>query len=673
MHVYNKKIPTITTEHGTAYRADIVDKHLQSIYHAECEKVERINALVEPDKILTPMDISISKANLSQANYVAKLMIQIFNDAKVLTLAAWNWPGRHIANEASMAFNFEKQTKSVIPDKLSLQYINPIKHNEILKFIVKADLVNLKCKIKDSLAISLRADGSVDRSQQDKIYVMGKCVNKTGDSELLFLGMDEQISRGAKGLLQTVMSAMNNLFSDEFVTNVLIKKISSICTDGTNVNSGEKGGLWTYFEEEMLKAKSYIPLIKIWCVAHRANLSFKDLANKNSNFSKLLDVMSSIASYFNTSSVRSTRLKQIAAEKGIKLLKMPKIFDIRWVEHKHQLVKAILNNWLVLVLYFCENEKEATSNGFNFFLIDADNVRKMSFVCDLLNAFQRFQKQLQCNSLTLPMFCQNVQRFIGVLNDLKVTPILGGFEYQIANQMIWNEEEKLCMHNIELIDERKGRNHSPDLSEFKAVVIDVLTESMKVRLQDEDGHLLSLIESFLNFEKDHDIMEIHSVIGKDLNISNLHLQYIDLANSHDSVKKQSLPQLVKYLVEEKRVEHFTELSIMLARILACTPHSADCERCISANNCLKTHKRSSLLISTENNYLYVHFNMPTLEKFNPRAAGEQFISDVNRRNSNKSTSSIATTSQPYFNHIFENTILPKENIFNDEYEEEDYI
>lgn len=93
LHVYNNKLPSIATESGTRYRSDVIDKHSQSSYHSECEKVERISLLTEPDETLTPMDVSISKANLKQGNHIGKLMIQVFTDAKFLSLAAFNWPG----------------------------------------------------------------------------------------------------------------------------------------------------------------------------------------------------------------------------------------------------------------------------------------------------------------------------------------------------------------------------------------------------------------------------------------------------------------------------------------------------------------------------------------------------------------------------------------------------
>lgn len=91
----------ITTKNGTSYRSDVVEKHLTAECHIACENVERIKSLTKPDNVLTPMNVAIDKANLKQANYIGKLMIQVYIDARTLTLAAWNWPARYVASEAS--------------------------------------------------------------------------------------------------------------------------------------------------------------------------------------------------------------------------------------------------------------------------------------------------------------------------------------------------------------------------------------------------------------------------------------------------------------------------------------------------------------------------------------------------------------------------------------------
>ena len=52
-------------------------------------------------------------------------------------------------------------------------------------------------------------------------------------------------------------------------------------------------------------------------------------------------------------------------------------------------------------------------------------------------------------------------------------------------------------------------------------------------------------------------------------------------------------------------------------MLAAKPHSANFERLISSSNALKVSGRSGMSVETENLYLYIHYNMPTLEEFDP--------------------------------------------------------
>lgn len=118
----------------------------------------------------------------------------------------------------------------------------------------------------------------------------------------------------------------------------------------------------------------------------------------------------------------------------------------------------------------------------------------------------------------------------------------------------------------------------------------------------------------------------------------------------------SLLKLLKYLADPSRINFFTELLAVVARIAACTPNSADCERVVSANNNLKTNKRTRLLISTENSYLYIHFNMTVLSKWNPRPAVSHYLAEVNRHQPHQTVESTKTTQRPYFKHVFENVL-----------------
>lgn len=276
----------------------------------------------------------------------------------------------------------------------------------------------------------------------------------------------------------------------------------------------------------------------------------------------------------------------------------------------------------------------------------------LTFCADVLFIFQRFQKKLQSDSLTLPMFCCHVQGVIDLLNGFKVEPIKGGFESNLMEN-VTHQEGVPYWSGVELMKSRERRNNIPfDIRQFKDEVVSLLVEFLKVRLQDEDKQLLSTIDSFLKFDNSCDIAKVHELIAKDLCLLELNVQYSDLCNSVDGIKKQSLSELLKYLSSISRAEYFREISIVVARILACTPHSADVERTISANNNLKTHKRNCFQISTENDYLYAHFNMPPLEKFDVRSAVKKWMCETNRRQASCTISSTKSINRKYFKNIF---------------------
>lgn len=60
-----------------------------------------------------------------------------------------------------------------------------------------------------------------------------------------------------------------------------------------------------------------------------------------------------------------------------------------------------------------------------------------------------------------------------------------------------------------------------------------------------------------------------------------------------------------------------------------------------------------LLISTENDYLYIHFNMPTLSKWNPRSAVSKYLAEVNRRQSLRTVETTETTQRSHLKHVFD--------------------
>lgn len=112
------------------------------------------------------------------------------------------------------------------------------------------------------------------------------------------------------------------------------------------------------------------------------------------------------------------------------------------------------------------------------------------------------------------------------------------------------------------------------------------------------------LDPFVKLDVKADIKLVHELLCPDLNLVQLNFQYIALCQNKE-MKKFNLKKLTSHLVTNRNSSTNEEIFTAFARLLAATPHSADVERSISANNRLKTPLRSAIDIDTENGYLFV--------------------------------------------------------------------
>ena len=75
---------------------------------------------------------------------------------------------------------------------------------ELLQIIVDSHRKALANTIKKSFTPSLRCDGSVDRTQVDKIFIMLKVIDNNAHEPLLFVGAKEPKETGDAGCLNTL-------------------------------------------------------------------------------------------------------------------------------------------------------------------------------------------------------------------------------------------------------------------------------------------------------------------------------------------------------------------------------------------------------------------------------------------------------------------------------------
>lgn len=301
-------------------------------------------------------------------------------------------------------------------------------------------------------------------------------------------------------------------------------------------------------------------------------------------------MLSSVSTHFNYSPLRCSELKKIAATNNLKLLNIPKIFEIRWSEFSFTLVRNTLVSWTAMVLYFQENKSNAQCAGYLAYFTKLKNLKLMAFIGDVLFLFQRFQKKLESNHLTLIDMKSHVTTMVKSLEEMNKESLVGGFESNLAAKLIINEEDgKTYFKSIEMKTEENLRNRqeSKDFTDVRKSILSSLQTFLTERFQIDDD-LLKVIDPFVKFGKNADVQKVHSMLAPDLELANLSIQYGDILNNLDIVQNKNLNEIIIQLAKttESR-ELYKELIIVLARVAALTPQSADVERCISANNILK--------------------------------------------------------------------------------------
>ena len=237
--------------------------------HVECLKADRPRVLSPSElAVTTPMDNALTIANKNELSYIGKLMHTIYNDAKRGKLSAYSWPSRHAAYKISEKFQMDS-FRPFSPNEIDLRYINPAYYNELLTSIVDSYKPIMRAGIDESLAVSLRFDGSINRMQLDNEHVMAHIVEKNANDKLIFLGFSELPERGARGSLMAIQSAFNQTLD----WDIVFGKVSSLASDGENKNTGVKNGLWSKLDEMRKESSTDLPLLKLWCACHRSNLA----------------------------------------------------------------------------------------------------------------------------------------------------------------------------------------------------------------------------------------------------------------------------------------------------------------------------------------------------------------------------------------------------------------
>jgi len=413
------------TSEGTEARSYTIENHLKSPHHTECLRLDRLSKLTDEQKTQeVPLLKAISGQNKQLADKIGGLILQVYNDAKSLSLSAYSWPSRIVAGELASRFDYNKQFKNYDASAFDLQYVNPGFHRELLASIVESHVSTFRAEIQQCLAASFRCDASMDRTQVDTEFELLKIIQSDGSETLKFIGAGRVTEPGAQGHFAAIKRGADDIvgFSE------VLKVTSHIATDGENKNVGQHNGLWHLLDEERTRLGfGGVPLLKSVCAVHSSALAFKDVCRDVPEVRFVIDELSSLSTYFHTSARRTTDLREIAEKNGLNVYRFPQYFEVRWAEYSLRLLEAVLGSWRALIAFGDVRKSEHDASRFLNYLTNHDNIKRMCFLADLLLILTNFQRKLQSDSLTIIDIEPELSHFVKKLERLDEMPLLGGF------------------------------------------------------------------------------------------------------------------------------------------------------------------------------------------------------------------------------------------------------
>ena len=234
---------------------------------------------------------------------------------------------------------------------------------------IGADLKrNLSADLANAIFFSVLCDGTTDASvkEQEAVYVLYFDPEPKGtdsvEVKLAFLSLKELPSQRAVGVHGAINDSLDEI-SETFRKLGIqdySKRLIGFTSDGASVNRGKRESVKEYLK------RSSPWLIFVWCIAHRLELALKDALNDQEDFQMIDNMLLKIFYLYNKAPNKLWDLKELyeAMKQGIEFdmegIKPKKASGTRWITHKVNAMKVILDKWGVFIGHL---EKLACDNS----------------------------------------------------------------------------------------------------------------------------------------------------------------------------------------------------------------------------------------------------------------------------------------------------------------------
>lgn len=445
--------------------------------------------------------------------------------------------------------------------------------NDVIHSISSVLLDLIKAEINDAQFISVMLDETTDISLRSQLSTMIRYVSATtGEVHERFISFsDISSNRGAEAISNHIIKVIQDLKCEN--------KIIGQAYDGAAVMAGELNGA-------QARVRRVFPAAKyIHCSAHKLNLVLSNSVTHIKECKIFFATLSGIPTFFSHSTKRSNHLEEFMKKK------FPSISSTRW-NYSSRLVNTVKDNRKPLVAFFesiiddpsnWDNVTIQVSKGFIHFLEEFNTVFLLEIFSKVFAYTDVLYDVLQNKNLDIS-FCN---KFIHeTINNIALLRSDANFEE------IFNSCKNITG------SPNKGRK-SVRFDRLFFEILDTLKLQMEQRFENfKDLEFVSLLynKKFPEYKKKFPtnlINLLKTEYPKVFDFTRL-CNELSVIYSSEIYKDRSIPEFVKYNVQNGLTETFSESQKLACLILTLPSTTASVERSFSCLKRIKTYCRNSM-------------------------------------------------------------------------------
>ncbi len=460
--------------------------------------------------------------------------------------------------------------------------------------------------------ISVLIDESTTVSNKSALIIYLKCQSEVnGEPHFMFLDLIELEDQSAATICQSLLRCLScHGFDDIYLKNNLI----CFASDGASVMLGKKSGVAS------LLAEKYPNIIRWHCLNHRLELAVSSAIKEVTAVNHFQVFFDKLYTLYSRSPKNKHEIDSCAAELGLQLNKIGRIFNVRWVASSFRTVAAVWKDYPALCKHFQNaaadtnrsTQDRASFQGMLKRIQSPEFVVDLGVMNDALSELSHLSLVLQNRGTSIVYADKLMHRSIRVLESMieksgtKTKVAKDAADTMVFQNIALTKNEKLTTINekqflTSLVNNMTARlftTQSSHVSSKTDATSDVSTLQYEQLVKqfgvlDEETWPTEIPPGF----GENEIMQI----CERFHLSHSHMLTVNGYRDYLDNGGRKVPADLQPLV------HCTH-------VIPCS--TAECERGFSMMNIIVTDTRNKLLISHVSDLLFIKLHGPPVKRWN---------------------------------------------------------